>query len=173
VSRSVPSVLLRAVAVAVGLLLAAACGDGGSSESATGDIEGVEIIRIGPYEHPDGDIEYDRHPPVGGDHNPQSLRCGFYDEAVRDEWAVHAIEHGAVWVSFRASLDGDQVDVIRDLVDEHEKIVAAPYPDLDAPVVATAWGVQLRLDSARDPRLEAFIERYIDASSAPEAGGGC
>lgn len=169
-----------AVVAVVALAAASGCTDEDTSADATNatdvtatEIEGVEIVRIGPYEHPSGDIDYDRHPPVGGDHNPQAVRCGIYDEPVRDEWAVHSIEHGAVWIAHQERIGDGELDTIESLGDEHDKLVVAPYPGLDSPIVVTAWGAQLRLDSASDPRLEAFIERFVDASSAPEAGGGC
>ena len=35
-------------------------------------------------------------PPAGGPHDPAWLDCGVYDEPVRDENAVHDLEHGTV-----------------------------------------------------------------------------
>jgi hypothetical protein len=49
----------------------------------------------------------------------------------------------------------------------------SPYPGLPAPVVATAWGRQLRLPSANDPRLAEFLAAFRDGSQAPESGGFC
>lgn len=50
-------------------------------------------------------------------------------------------------------------------------LLVSPYPGLDVPVVASAWGAQLRLDDANDPRLQACIERY--AGEGPEKGAPC
>ena len=167
----------RGAVVALALAVAAGCGGGddGDSQAAEGDapIEGVETITIGPYSHPDGEITSDRRPPVGGDHNPRLAPCDFYDEVVPDELTVHTIEHGAVWVTYLPSLGGGEIDVIRQLVADNDRVLASPYPDQTSPVVVTAWGRQLRLESARDERLAQFVERYVDADTAPEAGRAC
>ena len=47
-------------------------------------------------------------------------------------------------------------------------VLISPYPGLEDPVVASAWGAQLRLDDVNDPRLQAFIDRY--AGNGPERG---
>jgi hypothetical protein len=35
-----------------------------------------------------------------------------------------------------------------------------PYPGLPSPIVATAWGFQLRLTSPGDPRLQQFVDKF-------------
>ena len=52
-------------------------------------------------------------------------------------------------------------------------MLVSPYPDLPAPVVASAWGYQLRLDSAADDRLDAFVRRFVQGAQAPERGSPC
>jgi len=51
-------------------------------------------------------------------------------------------------------------------------LIVSPYANLDAPVVATAWGRQLQL-TANDPRLRQFIQAYRQGPQAPERGGPC
>ena len=36
-------------------------------------------------------------------------------------------------------------------------MLASPHPDLPTPVVASAWGKQLTLESADSPDLERFV----------------
>jgi len=38
------------------------------------------------------------------------LACGVYDEAVRDENAVHDLEHGTVWITHDPGLPADDVE---------------------------------------------------------------
>jgi hypothetical protein len=40
-----------------------------------------------------GDVEYTRTPPANGDHAPLWQNCGFYEKPVRDENAVHSLDH--------------------------------------------------------------------------------
>lgn len=46
--------------------------------------------------HVAGDVDYDADPPAGGDHATAWQNCGYYDQPVADENAVHSLEHGAV-----------------------------------------------------------------------------
>jgi Protein of unknown function (DUF3105) len=49
-----------------------------------------------------------------------------------------------------------------------------PYPGLPAPIVASAWGFQLRLTSPTDPRLQEFVNRFRATQQySPEYGGPC
>jgi hypothetical protein len=177
--------------VAAALLLisgVAACSDAGGDESGLaggesevlGDadegIDGVQSIRVYYSDpvHAESVIDYDLRPPAGGIHNSVWWNCGLYDEAIPDEHVVHDLEHGAVWLAYDPELDDADVEVIHDLARDN-KVVAAPYPDLEAgtAVVATAWARQLRLDSVDDARLAAFVDQYQDGSQSPESGGSC
>jgi hypothetical protein len=112
-------------------------------------------------------------PPSGGAHDPVWQDCGFYDAPVRNENAVHSLEHGAVWIAYSESLPDDDVSDLRDLTDEHSYLLVSPYPELSGPLVATAWGVQLELDGVDDERLDVFIARYLQGPQTPEPGAAC
>lgn len=123
--------------------------------------------------HVTGTVAYDTKPPVGGDHAAVWQNCGIYTEPVVDENAVHSLEHGAMWITYRPDLPADQVKVLQDLLRDQPYALLSPYRDLPAPVVASAWGVQVKLTSVSDPQLSAFIAEYGDGSKAPEPKGEC
>lgn len=135
----------------------------------------VKTFEVGPGGvHTDTDVDYAQTPPVGGEHNPVWQNCGFYDEPITDENAVHSLEHGAVWITYSPDLPQDQVDQLRDLAHSQPYVLVSPYPDLDSPIVASAWGKQLSLQSASDPDLERFILVYSERSAlTPEPGAPC
>jgi hypothetical protein len=134
----------------------------------------VETYDVGPAgEHTEADVDYEQTPPAGGEHNPVWQNEGFYDAPVRDENAVHTMEHGAVWITFNPDLPQDQKDQIRQLVESQTCMVASPHPDLPTPVVASAWGKQLTLESADSPDLERFIRAYRLGPQTPEVGATC
>ncbi|CAN5560886.1 MAG: DUF3105 domain-containing protein [Rubrobacter sp.] len=134
----------------------------------------VETYDVGPAnEHTDGDVDYEQTPPTGGEHNPIWQNEGFYDAPVRDENAVHTMEHGAVWITFNPDLPQDQKDRIRGLVEGQTCMVASPHTDLPAPVVASAWGKQLTLESANSPDLERFVRAYRLGPQTQEVGATC
>ncbi|HEV2093068.1 MAG TPA: DUF3105 domain-containing protein [Rubrobacter sp.] len=134
----------------------------------------VETYDVGPAgEHTEADVDYEQTPPVGGEHNPVWQNEGFYDAPIRDENAVHTMEHGAVWITYSPDLPQDQKDQIRELVEGQTCVVASPHPDLPSPVVASAWGKQLTLESADDPALEQFVRAYRLGPQTPEVGATC
>ena len=134
----------------------------------------VETYDVGPAnEHTDGNVDYEQTPPTGGEHNPVWQNEGFYDAPVRDENAVHTLEHGAVWITYDPDLPQDQKDQIRELVEGQTCLLASPHPDLPSPVVASAWGKQLTLESADSPDLERFVRAYRQGPQTQEPGATC
>ena len=123
--------------------------------------------------HVAGPIVYKENPPVGGPHNIVWQNCGIYDAPIHNEHAVHSMEHGAVWITYRPDLPPDQVQTLRALASD-DFILLSPYPGLPAPVVASAWNHQIKLDGASDPRLRAFIDQYkTNPATTPEFGASC
>jgi hypothetical protein len=52
-------------------------------------------------------------------------------------------------------------------------MILSPYPGLPARIVASASGLQLRVDNADDQRLDEFVRRYRAGPQAPEPGAPC
>jgi Protein of unknown function (DUF3105) len=137
-------------------------------------IEGVEAFRVDSHAHTEENLTYEPAPPTGGDHYPVPATCGFYEsDPPPDELLVHDLEHGAVWIAYDPALDAAQKSALSTLVAQQAKVTATPYPDLDSPLVVTAWARQLRLDSVDDPRVLQFIEIYRNSSNAPEPNAAC
>ena len=134
----------------------------------------VEEIDVGPAgQHSEGNVSYDQNPPAGGEHNPVWQNCGFYPEPVRNETAVHSLEHGAVWITYREGLPQAQVDQLQGIATSNNYVLVSPYPDLPSPVVASAWGNQVQLEGADDPALEDFISAFQQGPQTPEPGAAC
>ncbi len=143
-------------------------------KSASGAPDDVKTHDVGPAgRHTTANVGYKQSPPVGGPHNPVWQNCGFYDKPVRDENAVHSLEHGAVWITYSPDLPKDQVTGLRDIAQSQTYILLSPYPGLESPVVASAWGRQVSLDGADDPELERFIKAYRLGPQTPEPGAVC
>ena len=121
----------------------------------------------------DYQAEYGMNPPAGGNHWAGWLNCGVYNEPQQNERAVHALEHGAVWVTYDPDkLSESDVDaLVNTLPDTY--IVVSPYPGLPTPVVASAWGAQVQLTGIDDERLMPFVNKYWKSASAPEPGALC
>jgi hypothetical protein len=121
----------------------------------------------------DPPVDYSVEPPAGGDHFKVFQNCGIYDEPLTDEYVVHSMEHGAVWVTYRPGLPADEVEQLRGIVrdgyvGDERYIVLSPYAGLADDVVASAWGRQLRLDDVNDRRLPEFLELFAGGPTSPE-----
>lgn len=139
----------------------------------TADIAGIQYFSGLTAEHTTGSVTYAQNPPVGGDHSSTLLNCGIYDQTVANENAVHSLEHGAVWVTYQPDLPRAAVDKLRQMVRGHSHLLLSPYPNLPAPVIASAWGMQLQLPGADDPRLARFLKKYEQGPQTPERGAEC
>ena len=67
--------------------------------------EGVQTYDVGSANvHTEENVDYEQTPSAGGAHNPVWQNCGFYEKPIRDENAVHSLEHGAVWITYLPNL---------------------------------------------------------------------
>jgi len=161
---------VAAVAIIVGVVVTSATPP---VDPATIEIEGLETFDNLEALHVQSAVEYEMTPPAGGPHNPTWLNCGIYEEEVPAEYAVHSLEHGAVWVTYDPEqVQGADLDALRSAM-PRSYIILSPFPGLEAPVVASAWGVQVALDGVDDPRLRDFIVKYRQSPDAPEPGALC
>jgi hypothetical protein len=159
----------------------AACGGGtddsaaGASDATTGaQIDGLVTERVGDYTHLLGHIAYEDPAPSGGDHPPAPywLTCGTYEGAVPSELAVHSLEHGAVWIALGPDSTPEDRAAAAELA-AGRKVIVSDVTELPDPVQLVAWGFRLPLEAATDERAAAFVERFVDAASAPEATASC
>jgi hypothetical protein len=140
--------------------------------------KGTAVFSETNHNHVKGTVHYDRTPPAGGAHNAVWLNCGVYPTPVSNEHAVHSLEHGSVWITYQRTLPPSNVArlvhfVKRHYVGDQRYLVLSPYPGLPAPVVASAWGAQIRLSGPGDPRLAAFVARYAGGGQGGEPGAPC
>ncbi|MEU6554802.1 DUF3105 domain-containing protein [Streptomyces sp. NPDC046915] len=120
-------------------------------------------------------VKYPMHPPVGGNHNPVWLNCNgnVYTSPVKDENAVHALEHGAVWVTYTAKAKKADVDALAAEVKKTPYTLMSPYENQAAPLMLSAWGHQLSVKSADDPAVNKFFANYVQGKQTPEPGASC
>ncbi len=143
-----------------------------------------------PIEHYEGPVRYWVTPPSGGDHFPRWANCGVYDQPIPSEKAVHAHEHGAVWITYRPDLPDGDVEKLEEFVRRQPPVVVtvkgvrretneryilmSPFPGLPAPIVISSWAHQLRLDSPDDPRLQRYVDTFrVSEKYSPEYGPTC
>jgi hypothetical protein len=165
---------------AVGLIAVGIVGFGGyqvyqngqSWEDRAAKVQGIANYRKSDpkaltSDHVTGPVKYKINPPVGGNHNANWQRClgDVYNAPIASEHAVHAEEHGAVWVTYNPSkVSKADIDTLAKKVRGHDYTLMSPFPDLDKPISVQTWGYQLKVDKASDPRIDQFIKALREVS---------
>ncbi|BDZ48401.1 membrane protein [Frondihabitans sucicola] len=140
------------------------------------------------HDHVAGPVTYGILPPVGGPHNAVWMNAGVYTKPVPTERAVHNLEHGAVWITYDPDLPASTVTTLtafvtkQTMISETEQNVTdqanryvdlSPWTknDLPSKIVISAWGHQLQVTSATDPRLQTFVDTFRHSQKyTPEYG---
>jgi hypothetical protein len=125
--------------------------------------------------HVDKAVTYPMKPPVGGDHNQVWMNCdgAVYKEAVPDVNAVHSLEHGAVWVTYNDKAPAADVTKLGERVEKTQFSMMSPVKDQAGAIMLSAWGKQVTVDSADDPRVSQFFTKYVQGKQTPEPGAPC
>lgn len=176
--------VLAALAVLVGPHLVSAQAVNGfaptvSDPDPTTRIPGVTSQKFPPGLHvgPEQRVNYPDSPAYGGPHDQVWALCNgvVYPRALRQENAVHSMEHGAVWVTYDpAVLTADQVSALAAKVSGKPYMLMSPFPNLGTAVSVQGWGRQLKLSDPTDIRLDEFIAAVrLNPNVTPEPGATC
>jgi hypothetical protein len=139
-------------------------------------IPGIVHVSNLTRNHTTSAVKYAQSPPIGGDHSAIWADCTgtVYPNQIANENAVHALEHGAVWIAYKPGLAADQLDVLTKLVAGHEYTLMTPYAGLTSNISLQAWGYELPVDSATDSRVTRFVNALrLNQTNTPELGASC
>ncbi|GAA3396299.1 DUF3105 domain-containing protein [Streptomyces roseoviridis] len=125
--------------------------------------------------HVNTPVKYEMTPPVGGDHHPVWQNCNgdVYDKPVSDTNAVHSLEHGAVWVTYNKKAAAGDLEKLKSKVKKTPYSLMSPVDGQSGAIMLSAWGKQVTVDSATDPRVDAFFTKYVNGPQTPEPGAAC
>jgi len=126
----------------VASLAATACGgtskaaDTGTTDlkPATEGVPGVVVVPVSGRNHVNGHVDYPTSPPAGGNHNPVWQNCGFYTVSLTNEYAVHSLEHGAVWITYTQSVAQATKDLLAAKAKTDPYLLVSLYPDNPTPI---------------------------------------
>lgn len=138
------------------------------------EVEGVVEVETAVANQHDDELQipFGGTPPMGGPHASVWQNCGIYATPVEGQYAIHSMEHGAVWITYNPDLPAEEIVALEDMVRGEGYTLLSPYPDQTSPVVLTVWDRQLAVDSVDDDRVSEFIDRYKQIRG-PEAGAAC
>lgn len=161
--------LVLGLAVATPLVAAEVRAD--PTADGPANLDEVVVFKDLGNQHTEELVNYASVPPAGGSHDPAWLDCGVYEEPVRDENAVHDLEHGAVWITYDPELEAPEVAALAAVLPDNG--ILSPYVGLPTPVVVTVWERQLLLTGVDDPRLALFLAGFSDGHTSPEPFASC
>jgi hypothetical protein len=135
----------------------------------------IETPELLPGTHvPEGTvITYNSNPPSSGPHYPVWANFQEYMAPLDEGYLVHSLEHGAIARLYKCDPTTDAckvtIDSLRKIRDAmptdpmcdpaiRVRFVIAPFPKLDTPVAAVAWGITYKADCVDVPTLTAFAK---------------
>ncbi|MFJ6567506.1 DUF3105 domain-containing protein [Streptomyces sp. NPDC091292] len=145
------------------------------AEAAAKPISGEKSWKDLGRDHVTTPVEYKMAPATGGNHDQVWMNCDgdVYAEEIAETNAVHSLEHGAVWVTYNDKAPEKDVSALKERVEKTPYTLMSPYAAQSSPITLSAWGKQLGVKTADDPRVSQFLEKYVQGSQTPEPGAAC
>lgn len=109
-------------------------------------------------------------PPTGGPHLAQPQRPGTYEQPIPDGNAIHSLEHGMVWISYRPDLlSADELGVLKETAKTYRNdVVLSPRAANNEPVSVVSWERRMRVAlPLQTELLRAFVETNRNRSPEP------
>src|SRR5574343_12907 len=122
---------------------------------------GQTHIKIGES-HP----AYNSNPPTSGWHYVQPADWGVYDKPLIDEQALHNLEHGGIWISYKGIDDQTKENLKKIAQANSGSVILSPRDADDSKIVLASWTRLEKLDSSDEARIIEFISR--NKNKAPE-----
>lgn len=111
-----------------------------------------EHIAIGASHDP-----YNSNPPSSGPHYLQPADFGFYATPIPDEQAVHNLEHGGIWITYKG-VDDRTVEQLKALSRQYpNSVLISPRESNDHPLSLVSWGYVQHLESYDGSAINDFI----------------
>jgi hypothetical protein len=129
-----------------------------------------EAVRIGPATHVDpSEVPIGALPQAGGPHAASPLRDGIYDEPVSEPHAIHALEHGLIWITYQPDLlSADDYARLEAVAEDHSRdVILSPRLQNVDPIVLVSWGRRLIMEDLDTQLVDDFIRTNTNRSPEP------
>ena len=115
-------------------------------------------------------------PPTSGPH-ADPVEWGAYTTEVSDVRAIHNLEHGGIYVSYRPDLPKDQLGKLKKLLFapfsdrdfQPKKIVLAPRAANKGPIILSSWRRSETLTKYDEQKIQDYVSRNLGKSPEPLA----
>lgn len=112
---------------------------------------------------------YNSSPPTSGPHLAQPANWGVYSAPLQDEQAIHNLEHGGIWISYK-NID-DQTKAQLEVITKANggSVIMSPRDSNDAKIILVSWTRMEKLDSYDKGKILEFIKSNKNKSPEPIA----
>jgi hypothetical protein len=113
-------------------------------------------------------VPYNSRPPTSGPHLPSIARWGIHTQPIPDALQVHNLEDGGVLVQYNCRDCDALIAKLEAIVSRYaDKVILAPYPQMDTRIALTAWGWIDTFDDIDERRIVRFIQAYREIDHHP------
>lgn len=132
--------------------------------TVSSEIPGTETFSIVGRDHINQGTPgsgYNSNPPSSGPHWLSPSDNGYFENEFPDEQLLHNLEHGHIWIAFKADIGDDVKTKIKEITEKEDwKVVAAPRSKNDSKIALVAWGRVLKMEEPDYKKIEDFIRTY-------------
>ncbi|MDP4011699.1 MAG: DUF3105 domain-containing protein [Candidatus Roizmanbacteria bacterium] len=111
-------------------------------------------------------VSYKTNPPTSGDHLAEAKTWGVYDEEIDNKAAVHGLEHGGIWITYK-DINAVEIQSLKEIGNSNsQSVIVSPRSENENKIVVASWGKMMKLESVD----KAIIQKYIDTykNDSPE-----
>ena len=155
--KSLAIIIPAAVIVIIVVVIIRASKPAGPDYSKTFPIMNQVHIPAGEPHDP-----YNSNPPTSGWLSGQTAKNDFYTAEIPDEYIIHNLEHGDIWIAYKPEISDEVKTKIKKYAGP--RVIVTPRAHNETDLALVAWG---RLDafnleggSVPEQRILDFIKRY-------------
>jgi|GEM_PF-330249 len=129
------------------------------------EIQGTEHVTPGESHN-----TYNSNPPSSGWHYAQAPDWAIYKKPILDESALHAVEHGGIWISYKdiSTEQKEELELIQK--DNKKAVIMSPRNENDASIAIVSWGKVMKLEDVKTGLIQKFIDVNKNNTHEPFAG---
>jgi hypothetical protein len=126
--------------------------------------QGQQHIKNGESHEP-----YNSNPPTSGPHYIQPANWAVYSTALVDEQAVHNLEHGGIWISYK-DIDEVTISQLEKIAKANGgSVIMSPRPNNDSKIALASWTRLEKLENYDEAKILEFIKANKNKSPEPLA----
>lgn len=126
----------------------------------------IENFEIEGRDHvsPETVVEYKTNPPTSGGHLGRAQDWGVYSNEIDDKAAVHGLEHGGIWITYK-DLDDEAIKSLEKIgKDNSQSVIVSPRFANDVKIAVVSWGKMMKLESVDSILIQKYIDTYKNQS---------